>query len=81
MHILHSDRARASRRRLSGVFAVGVVVFCVGLAAASPTHGQELEWATSAGSGRDDFGRGIATDPRGNGYVTGIIGGRRLEWT
>ena len=31
-----------------------------------------LLWATSAGgSSYDDTGRGIATDPRGNSYVTG----------
>jgi hypothetical protein len=34
-----------------------------------------LLWATSAGGAGTDWGRGIATDPRGNGYVTGQFSG------
>ena len=45
------------------------------ITAGSAAKSQELDWATSAGSSDSDqisdAGSGIATDPRGNSYVTG----------
>jgi hypothetical protein len=48
----------------------GVALSAVTAAVPSATA-QELEWATQAGSNSFADGRGIATDPRGNSYVTG----------
>jgi hypothetical protein len=52
---------------------LGAAIFLA--TAGSEANAQELDWATSAGSGIFDSGLGIATDPRGNSYVTGIIRG------
>jgi hypothetical protein len=69
-----SIMARSRRRRASGVFAIGVGL-CLGLAGAFPAQAQELDWARSAGGTGLDLGNGIATDRRGNGYVTGEFSG------
>jgi hypothetical protein len=45
------------------------------ITAGSGANAQELDWATSAGGAMADQGNGIATDPRGNGYVTGQFAG------
>jgi hypothetical protein len=41
----------------------------------SSATAQELEWAKSAGGAGFDLGIGIATDPRGNSYMTGHFSG------
>jgi hypothetical protein len=64
----------SSRRAGSGAFAIGAVLYLC-LAGVFPAHAQELEWATSAGGADGDAGSGIATDPRGNSYVTGVFSG------
>jgi hypothetical protein len=54
--------------------SAGVALSAVTAAVSSATA-QELEWATSAGGGSHDYALGIATDPRGNSYVTGSFSG------
>jgi Beta-propeller repeat len=57
--------------------AAGPMLVAGSLLVAAPVlHAQELDWATSAG-GPSSFaqGNGIATDPRGNSYVTGFFEG------
>jgi Beta-propeller repeat len=43
--------------------------------AGSGARAQELDWATSAGGESSDGGGDVATDPRGNSYVTGSFSG------
>jgi hypothetical protein len=71
------DSDRSARRRSSGVCAIGSVV-CLGLAGAFPAHAQELDWSTSADGSGFDLGKGIATTPRGNSYVTGRFSGTAI---
>jgi hypothetical protein len=63
-------RSLAAALTLAAGVALSVVTAAVPSAVA-----QELEWATSAGDVGHGEGLGIATDPRGNSYVTGSFGG------
>jgi hypothetical protein len=71
------DSDRASHRRSSGIFAI-VAVICLGLTGAFPAHAQELDWSTSADGSGFDLGKGIATTPRGESYVTGDFTGTAI---
>jgi hypothetical protein len=76
---LPSLRGRGRARSLAAAltWGAGVALGAVTGAVSSATA-QELEWATRAGgasANRIDQGLGIATDPSGNSYVTGIFAG------
>jgi hypothetical protein len=55
-------------------WGAGVVLSAVAVAVPW-VKSQQLKWATGAGDPGQDEGFGIATDPRGNSYVTGRFGG------
>jgi hypothetical protein len=72
---LPSLRAHLCARSLAGALTLGAgVALSARTAAVSSATAQELEWATSAG-GVVAAGRGIATTPRGESYVTGEFRG------
>ena len=71
-----NTKARPCTLGMSLTLGVTVIVSLRGRAG-SGARAQELEWATSAGGEAPTEAADIATDPRGNSYVTGNFQARR----